>query len=286
MDIEKYLATQHGNQSAEFLSVENFKDTVGDFWRDLKHGKKEKLTYGTELKNALKRTYLNPSWLGHRRFVGGSVSVVGGSLLEGQWEAKARGILAHAQAGAKKDEALVLNALKSIEPALKLFASGDWKSEDKVIAFLNKWGDYEDRLESMTNPKWSPPVEVIEKPETIKLPALDQRGVVHTAEFIVELFEGNYMSHPFGEAWKHKLAPVGGVELYGDDNPVLQAVYDLHDRNSKLSSWLRDVLEAVSEYAYSIENSYYHNSEAWQHYYVSLTNYQEAMSRWIDLSVR
>jgi hypothetical protein len=289
MDYRKYLEQHHSQPTHTSIesvffrpSSEGLLESLGDTFRNMRHGKTEKIPANSDMKQVLSRTYLNYSWLSNRRFVEGTVSVKGGNYLQGNWEAQARKLLQASRAAAHQDEQLVIKLTHQIDTVSQFFASGKWKDAKACRAFLDKLIFNDD----LNDPKWTQPTEAYQAPETAKLPALDKDGVQATAKLMLELYEGNRLATPFGKKWYDRLAPMGGDKMYTSDNPFEDEIDKHWSSDPELADKLKYLVNEVSECAYGAEHSYYHASESYQHYYVYITNYIEAMAKWIDASVK
>lgn len=283
MDITKYLEEHCQNHTTELVSNENFGEVMGDAWRNLRHGKKEAIEAGRgDVEAILRRTYLNTTWLGKRRFITGDVSVKNGSVLKGNWKGDVDKAIQLGATIAAKDSAILIKTTKVIDPIIKFLSTpSDWKDEEKVLAFLPnaEIPDYED-------PKWTPDPNAMKSAEKASLPALDAHQVVEVCNVLLKLVDARKNSSATSGAWQQKLAPVGGSSLFSYEEGPLFKTMAKHYHNEKMGGWLHDVWADLSEFAYAAEQSYFNAAEGRTHTYLHLSQFEEALISWIDASTK
>ncbi|ARV77492.1 hypothetical protein FDI21_gp219 [Pseudomonas phage Noxifer] len=291
-NIQKFLDENIGNVGDERVSFEHylvvsnegFFQSIGDVWRNIRHGRTPKLTNdkGTPVlnKDTLNKTYLNPEWLAKRRFAEGEVSVSKyGKPFTGDYNAGMRALGDAWIAANKKNKAMAEPYFKRVEPTFEFVKAYHYNSPEKLKAFLDA------RDLSYTAPKFAVLDQKFDvSMEGAKLPALTREQCEKLVASIVYMADAFFSHYGYHERWSEHFDTTLNKRwyLYSNDGAKVlsQATYGSDVANRNLCFKL---INEVYEFTSSFESDYYKRKcVGYDAFYAWL----KGAVAWIDASVK
>jgi hypothetical protein len=204
-----YLNAQRGVVGDERVSIEDyltvseegFFQSIGDIWRNIRHGRPPKLTNDKGdpkiNKPLLEKTYLNPDWLSKRRFVEGNVKVGKyGKPFTGDYNALMRALGDAWVTANKKNKAIAEPYYKRVQPTFAFVNAYHYNDKTKLQQFVTA------RDLSYTTPKFAllgQDVQVSQ--DGAELPALTKEQCSKLVASLVYLCGCFFEHYGFHEAW-------------------------------------------------------------------------------------
>lgn len=292
MDIQKFLDEQaHHNNDGQvsienylMVSEEGFLQSVGDIFRNIRHGRPPKLTDAKgepHLRRAdLEKTYLNPAWLAKRRFVEGEVKVnVAGKNFIGDYNKEMRKLADAWQVTCSANQQLGKQYYEKVKPAFEFVSAFKYRDYDLLTKFTESLDlKYTKPAFVGLDDSWD-----ISK-EGATLPALTKESVEKLVKTLVNLCNSLFETHGLYKPWERDyyttlnrtwyLYSVTGAKM------VSEYAYpsDMHGR-----SMCFKLLHDVYTYSSLFETDYYKRKcVAWSSFFLWL----RGAIAYIDASVK
>jgi len=259
-DINKFLDQSVGVVGDERVSIENFLtvseegffQSVGDVWRNMRHGRPPKLSTKdgepTINKALLEKTYLNPQWLDKRRFVEGEVRVSKfGKGFTGDYNADMRKLADAWLAAYKKNQAIAKPYYERVKPTFDFVNGYHYRDPEKLRAFV------EARDLSYTAPKFAlvpPALDVSQEGATV--PALTKEACTRLVQSIVYMCDAFFGHYGFHDEWTRHYGTTlnGRWYLYSNDGAKLVSTSTYSDADHRVLAFklINEVYEFTSRY--------------------------------------
>ncbi|MNE02729.1 hypothetical protein D3C80_952110 [compost metagenome] len=292
MDLDKFLNENVGNVGDERVSIENyltvseegFFQSIGDVFRNIRHGRPPKLTDDKGdprlNKDTLSKTYLNPEWLAKRRFLEGEVKVSQhGKPFTGDYNGAMRKL---ADAWVKSNQAnkkISDPYYARVKPSFEFVAAYGYSKPDKLAA----------HLETMDLKFVAPKFSVLGQEydvskEGATLPALTKEQVTKLVASLIYLGDSFFNHTGFHDAWDRDFATTlnGRWYLYSPDGAkmVANATYGRDvENNRNCFRLINDVYDFSARYSHA----YYNRSCVG---YDAFYAWMRGCIAWIDASVK
>jgi hypothetical protein len=264
-DINKFLDDNVGLVGDERVSIENylvvsnegFFQSIGDIWRNMRHGRPPKLTNqkGDPALNKplLEKTYLNPDWLAKRRFVEGEVRIAKfGKGFTGDYNGDMRKLADAWLAAYKKNQAMAEPFYQRVKPTFEFVNAYHYRDPEKLKAFI------EARDLSYTAPKFAVvPAALDVSQEGASLPALTKEQCEKLVQTIVYMCSAFFHNLGFHKKWEEAYGMTLNNRwyLYSNDGAKVlsQATYSDADHRVLAFKLINEVYEFTSRF----ESDYY-----------------------------
>jgi hypothetical protein len=249
VSIEDYLV----------VSEEGFFQSIGDVWRNMRHGRPPKLTDDKGEprlnKGLLEKTYLSPEWLGKRRFVEGEVKLGKfGKAFTGDYNTAMRKLSDAWVDAFKKNQAMAEPFFARVQPTFEFVNAYHYNDKAKLKAFV------EARDLSYTTPKFA----VVDtsydiSQEGASLPALTKESCTKLVATLVYMCDSFFTNMGFHKKWEENYATTLNKRwyLYSQEGArvLSTASFDRDDVESQQLCFklIHDVYQFTSRY----ESDYY-----------------------------
>lgn len=275
VSIENYLV----------VSEEGFFQSIGDVWRNMRHGRPPKLTNDKGdprlNKGLLEKTYLNPEWLSKRRFVEEEVKLGKfGKAFTGDYNAAMRKLADTWVAAFKKNQALAEPFYAKVKPSFDFVNAYHYNDKAKLKAFV------EARDLSYATPKFAMVDASYDiSQEGASVPALTKESCTKLVATLVYMCDSFFTHTGFHVKWEEAYATTLNKRwyLYSQEGArvLSTASYDRNDVESQqlVFKLILDVYQFTTRY----ESDYYKRKDVG---FDVFYNYLRTAIAYIDASVK
>lgn len=282
VSLENFLnAVPVGNE--EQVSCEGLVSAVGDLFRNIKHGRKERINaneWRGDIERKLKATYLNPNWLSKRRLVTGDVTIKAaqnGGLLEEDYKRGIQKMTSALNRVAAKNKGVVKKALDRVMPAIKFLDNrSNWKDSAKAAELYGQFKKISASLEFTD-------VDELEGiGEAAKLTVLTSAEVVETANLILSLIDLRVSTDPFAGEWESAFYTTFEDTLFSKFDAEHGIISEIEHAVGEDSDVVR-LAHEMDSYQRQVEAAY---GDTAVEIFENPTAYMKALIAYIDACVR